>query len=174
MLHRLILLVAILVAILALNTANWQNATATELTRLQHEMQLYTAKHEDLKIKYEDLSERHERIQRIFSDLGLENMYAMEVTATAYAPSDNKSGICADEDPTITATGTPAVPGVVAVNPKVIPFGSRVYVQSRGWLRAEDSGANIRKRKDLIDILVESHDEAVTLGNEKTNILIIP
>lgn len=43
-----------------------------------------------------------------------------------------------------TATGTHVHPGTVAVDPRVIPLHSRVWVQGYGWGRAEDTGSAVR------------------------------
>ena len=40
----------------------------------------------------------------------------------------------------VTKSGTEVGPGTVAVDPKVIPLGSRVYVPGWGWGRALDTG----------------------------------
>ena len=49
-----------------------------------------------------------------------------------------------------TATGTPVHPGVVAVNPKIIPYGSKMYIVANdgsgaiyGYCSAEDTGGFI-------------------------------
>jgi 3D (Asp-Asp-Asp) domain-containing protein len=44
----------------------------------------------------------------------------------------------------VTASGAPAGPGVVAVDPSVIPLGARVHVPDWGDGRALDTGGAIR------------------------------
>ena len=45
---------------------------------------------------------------------------------TAYSPYDNVSGIENDGNPNTTATGTRPRPGTIAVDPEVIPYGSKI------------------------------------------------
>lgn len=44
----------------------------------------------------------------------------------------------------VTATGTYVHPGTVAVDPKVIPLGSKVWVEGYGPGVAEDTGGAVR------------------------------
>lgn len=46
--------------------------------------------------------------------------------------------------------GTPARSGVVAVDPRHIPLGSKICIPGQGWHTAEDTGKAIKgKRMDL-------------------------
>ncbi len=93
------------------------------------------------------------------------NVEIME--ATAYAPADNRSGLCTDSNPSLTATGSTPGPGTVAVNPKVIKYGTRLWVQGYGWGQALDTGAAMRKRTDLIDVYMDTHSKAMEWGRRK-------
>ena len=90
--------------------------------------------------------------------------------ATAYAPLDPAAikGMCYSGDPTVTATGTEARVGVIAVDPDVIPLGSQVWVEGFGWLSAEDRGGAIRGQR--IDILMASRQEALRWGRREVRI----
>ena len=90
--------------------------------------------------------------------------------ATAYAPLDPAAveGVCYAGDPTVTATGTEARVGIIAVDPQVIPFGTRVWVEGFGWLSAEDRGGAIRGNK--IDILMASRQDALRWGRREVRI----
>lgn len=63
----------------------------------------------------------------------------------------------------ITYTGTYARPGVIAVDPRVIPLHSKVYVASLdrtpdyGFAVAEDTGSAIKGHK--IDLLLQTTDK---------------
>lgn len=62
----------------------------------------------------------------------------------------------------ITATGTIATPGrTIAVDPKVIPYGSKVIINGHTYI-AEDTGRAIKENK--IDICVATHNEAIQKG----------
>ena len=62
--------------------------------------------------------------ERLLQLLNLDDWKMVHVTATAYAPLDNKSGICADGNPNVTSVGVKPGPGVIAVNPDLIPYYS--------------------------------------------------
>ncbi|MBB6623718.1 3D domain-containing protein [Clostridium gasigenes] len=67
----------------------------------------------------------------------------------------------------ITATGTTPTSarggrGTIAVDPRVIPLGSLVYVEGYGEAIASDTGGAIKG--NIIDIYVDSHDEAMNWG----------
>jgi 3D (Asp-Asp-Asp) domain-containing protein len=78
---------------------------------------------------------------------------ALRVTATMYAPGCGDSGHG-------TATGTTPRLGTVAVDPAVIPLGSRLWVAGYGPARAEDTGGAIRGAH--VDLWVPSCARAYT------------
>jgi 3D (Asp-Asp-Asp) domain-containing protein len=81
------------------------------------------------------------------------NVHVME--ATAYTPYDGSVD-------GITATGIMAQHGVVAVDPNVIPLGTRLYIPGYGVALAADTGGAIIGNH--IDLCVESLDEAWSYG----------
>lgn len=95
-----------------------------------------------------------------------------EMEVTAYSPLDDRNGMNADENPEVTATMTPSRVGVVAVNPEVIPYGTVMYIPDYGWGIAEDTGSAIRKRDDLIDVLVMTFEEAIAWGRQKKQVVL--
>ena len=89
---------------------------------------------------------------------------AYTMHASAYLPSDGGgSGI--------TATGIPARHGVVAVDPDVIPLGSRLYIPGYGEAIAADTGGAIVG--DTIDLCMESYDEAIAFGRRSVEVYVI-
>ena len=87
-----------------------------------------------------------------------------KLIVTAYAPHDNRSGICADGDPTKTSTGTYPERGTVAVNPKVFSYGTEFYIPGYGPGIAEDTGGLIRRSTRKIDVVMDSYEEAMEWG----------
>ncbi|CDZ99558.1 Cell wall-binding protein YocH precursor [Metalysinibacillus saudimassiliensis] len=90
------------------------------------------------------------------------------VEATAYtAYCDGCSGI--------TATGIDirSNPGikVIAVDPNVIPLGSRVWVEGYGYAIAGDTGGVIKG--NIIDLLVSSKEEAANWGRRQVRIKVL-
>ena len=76
-----------------------------------------------------------------------------------------------------TYTGRPAQWGVIAVDPRVIPLGTRVYVESAdgkyiyGEAIAADIGGAIKG--NIIDICVNSREEAYRFGRRTVNVYIL-
>ena len=87
------------------------------------------------------------------------------VKVTAYAPLDNRSGICADETPRTTATMKLPSRGMVAVNPNRIPYGTKVYVPGYGYAKAEDTGGAVCSYDGIqIEVLMDTYEEAMNWG----------
>ena len=93
---------------------------------------------------------------------------ALEVIATAYTPGPESTGASADG---YTATGLRATYGVVAVDPKVIPLMSRVYVEGYGFAVAGDVGGAIKGAR--IDVCFDSKAEALKWGRRKVKVYIL-
>ena len=70
----------------------------------------------------------------------------------------------------LTATGIPVAPGMVAVDPEVIPLGSTVIINGQEYLAA-DTGEAIKGNR--IDIAVESHAEASQMGTYSAEVWIV-
>lgn len=101
------------------------------------------------------------------------------MTATAYtadyASTGKKPG---DKYYGITASGTQVRPGVVAVDPKVIPLGTKLYIQSTtngradyGYAVAEDKGSAIKGNK--IDLYFETSKEVKSFGRRTVNVYVL-
>lgn len=92
--------------------------------------------------------------------------------ATAYCPS--AGGINSDSDPTVTATMKPAKNGVIAVNPKQIPYGSEVMIIHGNTVirgQAQDTGGAMRQNPKQVDILMEDLQDAKNWGRREVHIL---
>lgn len=70
-----------------------------------------------------------------------------------------------------TATGIPARFGVVAVDPRVIPLGTYVYVEGYGFALAADTGGAIKGHK--IDLCFSSRAEALRWGRRPVKVHIL-
>lgn len=102
----------------------------------------------------------------------------MQVEATAYCACHE----CCGKWPGnkwygITATGTEAKIGTIAVDPRVIPLGTKVYVEglngakNYGYATAEDTGGAIKG--DIIDLYFNTHKETVNWGRQQVKVYII-
>lgn len=70
--------------------------------------------------------------------------------------------LCCDVETGITATGAPVVEGrTIAVDPKVIPYGTKVIIGGHVFT-AEDCGGAVKDKH--IDIYVNHHETAQALG----------
>lgn len=85
----------------------------------------------------------------------------IEVEATAYYPGPRSTGVWADG---YTYTGLLAGRGVVAVDPEVIPLGTRLYIPGYGEAIAADIGGAIKGYK--IDLGFPTYEEAIQYGRQ--------
>lgn len=90
----------------------------------------------------------------------------LTVRATAYTADPRENGGWA-----VTAIGTPIRRGVIAVDPRVIPLRSRVYVEGYGFATAEDTGGAIKGRK--IDVVMDSKSQSRSWGVRNVKIYIL-
>ena len=74
------------------------------------------------------------------------------------------------ESGSITASGTEVCYGTVAVDPDVIPLGSKVYVEDYGYATALDTGGAIQGNR--IDIWLPSEEEALDYGIKEKKVRV--
>ena len=86
------------------------------------------------------------------------------VEATAYSPFDPGAG-------THTARGNVVRRGIIAVDPRFIPLGTRVYIPGYGEAIADDTGGAIKGNR--IDIAFDTYDEAMNFGRQHIEIYIL-
>lgn len=85
---------------------------------------------------------------------------ALEVEASAYTYTGNR-----------TATGKVPTVGTVAVDPSVIPLGSKLYVEGYGYGVAADTGGSIKGNK--IDLFMEDKAQCLQWGKRKVKLYIL-
>jgi 3D (Asp-Asp-Asp) domain-containing protein/uncharacterized protein YabE (DUF348 family) len=102
---------------------------------------------------------------------GLQLAYSDVLTCTATAYTTERQAW------KITATGTTARLGAIAVDPKVIPYGTRMYIVSSdgsityGVATAEDCGGSIKGNK--IDLFFNTYDECISFGRRSCTVYIL-
>ena len=80
---------------------------------------------------------------------------------------------------TVTSTGRKPQVGVVAVNPKQIPYGSVLWIVSAdgkfvyGYAIAGDTGGFARHGKIISDLYMHSLSEAIAFGSRNLNVYVI-
>ena len=70
-----------------------------------------------------------------------------------------------------TCRGNPVHKGIVAVDPKVIPLGTRLYISNYGYAIADDIGGSIKGNR--IDLAFESRNEALQFGVQTVTVLVL-
>lgn len=94
-----------------------------------------------------------------------------ECKLTAYC-KENYPHICNNGDSSVTATGTtPTANRTVAVDPSVIPYGSKVIINGHTYI-AEDCGGAVKGNR--VDILFNTHKEALAFGIQYAEVSFIP
>lgn len=110
------------------------------------------------------LGEREARLG--YSDA---NDFLLKVETTAYWTHDpieaSGTGLAADGKPAIAYR-------TIAVDPRVIPFHSEVYVPEIGWCVAHDTGNAIKG--NILDIAMPSRGEAFKWGRRTALVLVRP
>lgn len=86
---------------------------------------------------------------------------ALDMVATAYTAS---CGGCSG----MTAIGRPAGHGIVAVDPSVIPLGTRLFIPGYGFAIAGDTGGAIRGNR--IDLGFNSYSDAMRFGRREVTV----
>ena len=85
---------------------------------------------------------------------------AYDMVSTAYTHTGNN-----------TATGVKPQVGIVAVDPAVIPLGTRLFVEGYGHCRAMDVGGKIKGSR--IDVFLETSNEAKRWGVRKVKVYVL-
>jgi len=88
-----------------------------------------------------------------------------DLIATGYSP------FCCKGVDDVTALGVRAGYGVVAVDPKVIPLGSRLYIEGYGYALAADTGSAIKGMR--IDLGFDTKRQAITFGRRPIRVYVI-
>ena len=96
----------------------------------------------------------------------------VNMVATAYDPGPLSTGKSPGHPAYgITATGMRATYGVVAVDPRVIPFFTRLYVPGYGYAIAGDTGGDIKENR--IDLFFPTYGEAIQWGRRSVPVYIL-
>ena len=92
----------------------------------------------------------------------------MTVKATAYTYTGNRC-----------STGVSPKPGYIAVNPKVIPYGTKLYIKSPdgkivyGYAIAADTGGFVKYRPTGIDLFMTTHSACTSFGIRNMEVYVL-
>lgn len=79
---------------------------------------------------------------------------------------------CCGKTDGITASGARATEGVtVAADTKVLPFGTRIYIEGVGERVVQDRGGAIRGNR--IDLYFDNHQSALNFGRQTKQVTIL-
>lgn len=92
----------------------------------------------------------------------------LTMVATGYDPGPGSCGRYASG---YTCIGIKAGRGVVAVDPRVIPLGSRLYVEGYGYAVAGDVGGAVKGRR--IDLGFDTRREALRWGRRTVEVQVL-
>ena len=144
-----ILLLALIYAflnVLLYNSHTYNIERQKEHTELMQELQRQREQLQDAELFYKQARE-------LMGKLSI-----TEMEATAYTHTGNQ-----------TYTGTWPKVGTVAVDPKVIPLGTRGYIVGYGPVRVEDTGGLIKG--DIIDLFMETEAECWRWGRRGVKVI---
>lgn len=88
----------------------------------------------------------------------------LTVEATAYSSQDPGNG-------NYTATGSRLKKGIVSVDPRLIPLGTKLYVEGYGYAVADDVGGAIKGHR--IDLAYDSRSEALQFGRQTVKVYVL-
>ena len=186
--HRKILSILIVVLTVAVVSSmisynkGWHNGAREISSRIETEMEVYQSR---IDVANSTIADYTDKLIAMRTELA--NVKRLEAvptsrggfdrtqifTITAYSPYDNQDGLCSDDSPNNTATGTKPKPGTIAVDPKVIPYGSAIVViYDDGTIelgKAEDCGGLVKGNH--IDVFRNTYAEAIKFGRQKAVVM---
>ena len=138
-----------------------------------HLQQLHTELEEHNARVIADLEYRNAQLKTELATLKDAQQYeARKMNITKYAPLDPDAveGWDYAGDPEITASGRVVVPEQTAAAGPNIPFGTRIYVEGKGWYVVKDRGGRIGPGD--IDLAVETKEESTAWGVRQRLVII--
>lgn len=98
---------------------------------------------------------------------GMSYSKVLKGSATAYTASSGA----------LTSTGVPAYVGGVAVNPNIIPYGSKLYIvadgYTYGYATAVDTGGALMDGSALVDLYMSTYDECINFGRRNVTVYVL-
>ncbi|SEM52288.1 3D (Asp-Asp-Asp) domain-containing protein [Mesobacillus persicus] len=156
------------------NEVTKKNPETEEIIEVQEE-NVKVEKNKAVKeVVKQELPERKENIEEKTETVSAEPKKVepsgkeLTVTATAYTAECKgcigitKTGVNLKENPDAK---------VIAVDPSVIPLGSKVHVEGYGYATAEDIGGAIKGNK--IDVFIPEQDDALEWGRKEVKLTIV-
>ena len=130
--------------------------------QLEVDKQLLEEEVDRLHLKYEDCKRSKKSIEATRSSSRGRLLGTFE--ATAYTDDVESQGKWVGQ----TASGMKPQVGVIAVDPKVIPLGTKLYVEGYGNAIAGDTGGVIKGKR--LDLFMNTNEECYAWGRKKVKV----
>ncbi|TCU72896.1 3D (Asp-Asp-Asp) domain-containing protein [Tissierella praeacuta] len=135
-----------------------------ELIKLQDELEInLNFQIEILENNLTKLQEENEQLRTIRAKL------------TAYSPLDNRDGQQAEGNPNRTSIGKQVSRGIVAADPRKLPYGTKLEIPDWGVVEVGDTGAALRNddKNIRIDLFHSTYKDAMKFGVKDTEVKIL-
>lgn len=103
--------------------------------------------------------EEEKRVSRGGEDFDYTKVLNVEITAYTHTGEATKSGVM------------PKVGRTIAVDPRIIPLGTKVYIEGVGYRIAEDTGGAVKG--NIIDLFLNTEEECVRWGRKHRKIYVL-
>lgn len=179
---KAIKLLPFMVVVLALITI--QNDLKLQILLMQDEVDGLESQKEELQKEnkiYKEIKENTEKEIAALKDqieglkLENENLRTIRTRLTAYSPYDNVDGQQAEGDPSKTSIGKTVGRGIVAADPKKLPYGTILDIPGWGEVEVGDTGGALRRdsRNIRLDLYHDTYKEAMAFGVQDKEVKII-
>lgn len=177
MIKKIITVIIITVTALSLyqlnsNISKLENSLRTqkiENFELKNENSIAT--YDNYKLKLE-LAQANNELLKLKEEIESRTFVAK---VTAYSPLDDVNGINSSGNPSITSTGMTVSRGVVAVDPRKIPYGTKLKIEgfNRTFIAGDTGGALRNYDGYAIDIFKQTYDDALRFGVQYLEVTVI-
>jgi 3D (Asp-Asp-Asp) domain-containing protein len=168
--HRVLAAVLFATGAFAGMTAYWQSARLDRMSQELRESRKTAARSSQALAA---LARTHDNIMTATEkapSVGTQS-WGRRFTVTKYVPRSPAYG---KDNDGITATLIKADPEsrIVAVDPKLIPYHSWLWIEGLGWYRAEDCGGAIKGFR--LDLLTATEKDAFEFGKQDRFVIVVP
>lgn len=153
---------------------------AEQESQIEYLTQLKTYYEELIKYQEEleiNLNQQIEVLENDLSKLQDENEQLRTIRAklTAYSPLDNRDGQQAEGNPNRTSIGKQVSRGIVAADPRKLPYGTKLEIPNWGVVEVGDTGGALRRDKKniRIDLFHNSYSDAMKFGVRDMEVKIL-
>ena len=108
--------------------------------------------------------------------VSIENGIITDENGKTYNYNKVLTGVCTaytEKPGARTSTGAIARRGLVAVNPKEIPYGTKLYIPGYGFCVAADTGGAMRQGRAMIDLYMNSESECRQFGRRTKQVYVL-